>query len=255
MEKKELHFVQTHGGELPAAAHSSPGSSRSPWLPRGRRAVYSWNAQTRRVCHLPRFHESSSSGITGGRSLTPWNSTPADENRNGNVGSGRIASLRAVASRCVAASSGRSRTASLFLSLSLSLSLLLSLSPIPGRRYSANTIPVRVTPLTRGYPLRCHEARRWKRTDRRPAWVTRHEKEKPSRGKTARALRAQARVMPVATGESPRRTKGRGRSKKKNFASRCLHILSLFFFTPSSRSRLMSRRDTSNERADGSHRG
>ena len=74
--------------------------------------------RTNGPCHLPRFHENSSSsivsslsGITGtldGRSLTPWVSTPpADEDREGNNVTLRVASRR-VASGLVASFS-RSR--------------------------------------------------------------------------------------------------------------------------------------------------
>lgn len=196
-------------------------SARSP----GRLLLERTNAP----CHLPRFHASSSSGITGGRSLTPWDSTPADENRKGNVGSGRIASRRVVAWCCVA-------LYRVVRSLANGESLSLSLSPIPGRHCSTNTIPFPSASLRllRDIPVTLSRDTSLKRAPivRPLSYASRRRKTFEGEGGNLLTLRGQARVTRVATGESPRQTEDGERSKKKSFGSHCLHILS--FFTPSS---------------------
>lgn len=176
-KKKNYTLYKTHGRELPVAAHG-PGSF--PLSLESREvvgAVYSWNAQTRRVTFrvFTRARRRASPSVALSLRGT---STPADENRNGNVGSSRIASRRAASLRGVASRRPVAREC-------LSLFFLFS-SPIPEHRYSVNTIPFPSASL-RYIPVML--SRRWKRTDRRPTWELRR---KDFRGGEPRALRAQS---------------------------------------------------------------
>jgi len=174
-EQEELHFVQNSQERTSCSSAQRFGLSFPNFLESREvaGAVYSWNAQTRRVTFrvFTRVRRRASpSAALSLRGTSTRRAVPADENRNGNVGSSRIASRRVASRRAVAwccvalcvASSGRSQTASVSIFLFLFYSLLLfPNTAIPSTRFHSRPHHSAYSGIS---PLRCHV--RWKRTDR-----------------------------------------------------------------------------------------